>query len=515
MATRRALSACCLHHICHRHLQRSTEIPSQVISRNFHAELLPNGRFGFLFDIDGVIVRGKKLLPSAKEAFKLLTDEHGNFQVPALFVTNAGNTLRCSKARQLSQWLGINVEEEQVVMSHSPLKMFRQFHDKHVLINGQGPVKEIAQNLGFTRVTTVEELCTSFPHLDVMDHKRRKVAPCAFEEYFPPIEALVLFGEPVRWEMPLQILLDVLMSNGRPSNPPPNLPYPHLPVLACNMDLLWMAEAPTPRFGHGCFLHALEGLYQKITGRELKYTALTGKPSEITYHHADYLLHQQGRQLGVEGIHTIYCIGDNPETDIYGGNLYNQYLRKRALHRLQHQTGARGVSSTSLKKKLRLAQSDGEYIDDDDDDDAVVSEEQGDMGNRRRVPVIESPVDDDEEEEVAGGREAGEGGVVPMVGEVARQAVASGEEEGGGGGGSGARQLYTQVCESILVCTGVFSEDMDLFSLQGQRASNHNHRDFVINPDLKKPTHMATNVLDAVKLVLQKEGASSIQSSKT
>lgn len=59
--------------------------------------------------------------------------------------------------------------------------------------------------------------------------------------------ALVLFGEPVKWEMPLQLILDVLMADGKPNTPPNNLPYPHLPVLACNMDLLWMAEAPTPR----------------------------------------------------------------------------------------------------------------------------------------------------------------------------------------------------------------------------------------------------------------------------
>lgn len=59
-------------------------------------------------------------------------------------------------------------------MSHSPLRMFQQFHDKHVLINGQGPIREIAQNLGFTKVTTVEELSEYFPYLDVMDHKRRR-----------------------------------------------------------------------------------------------------------------------------------------------------------------------------------------------------------------------------------------------------------------------------------------------------------------------------------------------------
>lgn len=65
--------------------------------------------FGFLFDIDGVIVRGKKLLPSAKDAFRMLIDENGKFKVPVLFVTNAGNTLRQKKAKALSDWLDIEV----------------------------------------------------------------------------------------------------------------------------------------------------------------------------------------------------------------------------------------------------------------------------------------------------------------------------------------------------------------------------------------------------------------------
>lgn len=437
---------------------------------------MPLCRFGFLFDIDGVIVRGKRVLPAAKDAFELLTDHNGNFQVPALFVTNAGNSLRSSKAKQLSQWLGINVSEEQVVMSHSPLKMFRQFHDKHVLINGQGPIREIAQNIGFKHVTTVEELSACFPYLDTIDHKRRRAAPCAFEDYFPPIEAVVLFGEPVRWEMPLQIILDTLMTDGRPNKAPINIPYPHIPVLACNMDLLFMAEAPTPRFGHGCFLHALEGLYQKITGRELKYTALVGKPSELTYHHADYVLHQQARQLGINGVHTIYCIGDNPETDIYGGNLYARYLQKRNQQR-QLQKPQPMLEVTSVKKKLRRAQSDGEYIDGE--------EEEGEL--RDPTVGIKSSLKPSEDTE-------------DIVGAIAQQVVTTAAEEASNNG------LYTQKCESILVCTGVFSKDKDLFSLQSQRSFNHNHRDFVINPDLKQPTHMVPDVLEAVRLVIEREG---------
>ena len=71
----------------------------------------PGVNFGLMFDIDGVIVRAGKLLPKAKEAFRLLTNEKGEFWVPSIFVTNAGNTLRSNKAQQLSDWLDVEVSK--------------------------------------------------------------------------------------------------------------------------------------------------------------------------------------------------------------------------------------------------------------------------------------------------------------------------------------------------------------------------------------------------------------------
>ena len=44
-----------------------------------------------------------------------LVDDSGVFRVPTVFVTNAGNTLRKKKAEQLSSWLGVQIEEDQVV----------------------------------------------------------------------------------------------------------------------------------------------------------------------------------------------------------------------------------------------------------------------------------------------------------------------------------------------------------------------------------------------------------------
>uniref|UniRef100_A0A2K5PIM1 Haloacid dehalogenase like hydrolase domain containing 5 n=1 Tax=Cebus imitator TaxID=2715852 RepID=A0A2K5PIM1_CEBIM len=82
----------------------------------------------------------------------------------------------------------------------------------------------------------------------------------------PRIEGVLLLGEPVRWETSLQLIMDVLLSNGSPGTSLATVPYPHLPVLASNMDLLWMAEAKMPR--------------------------------------------------------------DNPMSDVYGANLFHQYLQK-------------------------------------------------------------------------------------------------------------------------------------------------------------------------------------------
>ncbi|XP_040573708.1 haloacid dehalogenase-like hydrolase domain-containing 5 [Lepeophtheirus salmonis] len=290
-----------------------------------------SANFGLMFDIDGVLVRGKKVLPFAPKAFqKLIDPSTKSFIVPTVFVTNAGNSLRQTKARQLSDWLGVNVSEDQVIMSHSPLKMFNKYHDKHVLVSGQGPVDEIARHLGFGRITTINQLKNAFPLLDYVDCKRRSPVPCSFERFFPPIEAILLLGEPIRWETSLQLTLDVLLTDGHPSFLNNEIRYPHIPVLACNMDLQWMAEAPLPRFGHGAYILCLENLYKKITGLDLKYTALVGKPSEITYRHGESVLQEEAHKCGrLQPIEHIYFIGDNICTDIYGANLYNHHLLKR------------------------------------------------------------------------------------------------------------------------------------------------------------------------------------------
>ncbi|XP_072506253.1 haloacid dehalogenase-like hydrolase domain-containing 5 [Notamacropus eugenii] len=285
--------------------------------------------FGFLFDIDGVFVRGHRAIPAALEAARKLVDSNGHLRVPVVFVTNAGNCAPQVKAHELSDLLGMQVEPEQVILSSSPLKFFSQFHKKRMLVSGQGPVVDHARNLGFQNVVTIDELRQTFPILDMVDLERRPKTMPPLKTDFPPIEGVLLLGEPVRWETSLQLIIDVLLSNGNPGTGMAVAPYPHLPILISNMDLLWMAEAKMPRFGHGTFLLCLESIYQKITGKELKYTVLVGKPNITTYQYAESLIRRQAetRAWGAP-IRRLYAIGDNPVSDVYGANLYNRYLQK-------------------------------------------------------------------------------------------------------------------------------------------------------------------------------------------
>ncbi|XP_061584093.1 haloacid dehalogenase-like hydrolase domain-containing 5 [Cololabis saira] len=281
---------------------------------------------GILFDVDGVLLRGGSVIPAAQRALQKLVDQNNNFLFPVVFVTNAGSCQRHHKAQQLSRLLEVQISPEQVVLSYSPLHMMKSFHDKCVLVSGQGPVTSIAHILGFQNVVTVEQLSEQHPLLDMVDHNRRPSTPPSPLKSLPQIEAIILFGEPVRWETNLQLLMDVLLTNGRPSSAYDTQLSSQVPVLACNMDLLWMAEAPSPRFGHGMFLLCLESVYKKLTGRELQYEALLGKPGLLTYQYAEQVLRLQNHRCKLS---TVYAVGDNLMTDIYGANLYNRYLAQQ------------------------------------------------------------------------------------------------------------------------------------------------------------------------------------------
>ena len=83
------------------------------------------------------------------------------------------------------------------------------------------------------------------------------------ESYDLSFSAVVLLGEPIHWETSLQIITDILLTHGNPNITPNSTNIGnHIPIIACNKDLVFKAVADLPRFGHGAFLTCLEALYK-------------------------------------------------------------------------------------------------------------------------------------------------------------------------------------------------------------------------------------------------------------
>ncbi|CAH8567719.1 Haloacid dehalogenase-like hydrolase domain-containing 5 [Schistosoma haematobium] len=313
--------------------------------------------FGLLFDIDGVLGRGLEVLPQAAEAFKLLCDpDKKELRVPVALVTN-GSGDAATKVQMVSKWFGINIHPDQVILAPSPLSVYKEYHDKCVLFIGQGNIIKLANDLGFTNVVTLEDVQAAYPLLDMVDHEHRRhiINNPPKPKPMKRIEAIILTGEPARWESSLQLLVDLLMTDGKPDEVPETFPEEHLPIIACNMDLVYMDKAALPRFGHGAFLICLQTLYNQLTGYKLRYTSLLGKPSEITFRFAEHILTLTSKRMGYKRpIDRLFFFGDNPDVDVLGSNLYNNFLR-----RFRHVSGGdkSPTEGHSQYKKVSVAQS--------------------------------------------------------------------------------------------------------------------------------------------------------------
>ena len=78
-------------------------------------------QFGFVFDIDGVLIRGWDLLPNAKDSLKKVHDSG----VPYLFVTNNGMDTEDERAKILNKQFDIPVTNKNMVLNHSALQVCR------------------------------------------------------------------------------------------------------------------------------------------------------------------------------------------------------------------------------------------------------------------------------------------------------------------------------------------------------------------------------------------------------
>ena len=84
---------------------------------------------------------------------------------------------------------------------------------------------------------------------------------------FKPIEAIVILGgTPLNWESALQLILDIIVTNGDPRNSVTSMAVASssIPVFILNEEMLSFNSGTfdRPRFSKGAFLECLQALYK-------------------------------------------------------------------------------------------------------------------------------------------------------------------------------------------------------------------------------------------------------------
>ncbi|PNH09146.1 hypothetical protein TSOC_004266 [Tetrabaena socialis] len=270
-------------------------------------------------------------------------------------MTNGGGMSEQRKAQQLSGWLGVEVSEAQVILSHTPMTdLLPALADRPVLVSGRGEVLSVARSYGFTRALHTRQLGAAMPAATPFSTYPPEPAPAAppggdasspsapaccpvrdlgLATEAHPIDTILVMTDPDDWYRDAQLICDVLTGAGVPTRSPAAAAAagaPPVKLIFSNPDLLWANDFPKNRFGQGAFAHMVLSLYARITGGSRpQHVTFFGKPNPQPYRLAERLLlaHAQriGLQLpeappGVLPFSAIYAVGDNPAADVRGAN---------------------------------------------------------------------------------------------------------------------------------------------------------------------------------------------------
>ncbi len=208
------------------------------------------------------------------------------------------------------------------------MRALAEYYNTVLVVGGEGyRCREVAEQYGFHDIIVPNDIVawdTSIaPYRVFTDEERASSRPRDFSKI--NIEAILVFSDSRDYATDMQIIVDLLRSeNGRLGTVAAD------PVSAANTHLLLTrrhampsTEHPIPRMSQGTFRIGLEAMYKALTGVDLD-RVVYGKPEMATYKYADEVMASWMEQIhGEERIpDNIYMVGDNPASDIIGGNMY-------------------------------------------------------------------------------------------------------------------------------------------------------------------------------------------------
>ncbi|KAG4412329.1 hypothetical protein IFR04_014548 [Cadophora malorum] len=286
--------------------------------------------FAFAFDIDGVLIRGGRPIPEAIEAMKMLNGENEyGIKIPYIFLTNGGGKTEAERCIDLSRQLDIEVSPAQFICGHTPMREMVAKYNTVLVVGGEGEkCRQVAEGYGFRDVVTPGDIIrdnaatTPFRKLTPEEHKNSR--PRNHGE--TKIEAIFVFADSREWAGDIQIMLDLAMSKGGYIGTLSETFDEGPPIYFSHNDIVWSAAHDNVRLGMGALRKMVEMLFKDLTkGKELETIAF-GKPQIGTFEFATRLLQQwrKDEHRINRPPETVYFVGDTPESDIRGTNMFNE-----------------------------------------------------------------------------------------------------------------------------------------------------------------------------------------------
>lgn len=282
----------------------------------------------FVFDIDGVLVHGDRLIPEGKRVLEILNgDNQLGIKIPHIFLTNGSGKPEAQRVKQLSSILHSPISTDQFIQSHTPMRALAEYYKTVLVVGGEGyKCREVAKEYGFQDIVVPNDIVawdpTIAPYRVFTEEERKTSRPRDFTK--TNIDAIMVFSDSRDYATDMQIIMDLLRSeNGRFGTMAKDPVSQRIPIYFSQGDLLCPTEHPFPRMSQGAFRIGLEAMYKALTGVDLE-RVVYGKPELATYKYADEVI-----ASWMEQIHNdeklpahVYMIGDNPQSDIIGGNMY-------------------------------------------------------------------------------------------------------------------------------------------------------------------------------------------------
>ncbi|PYI18608.1 phosphatidyl synthase [Aspergillus japonicus CBS 114.51] len=283
----------------------------------------------FAFDIDGVLAHGNHAIPQAKEALKMLNgDNELGIKIPYILLTNGGGKTEEARCAQLTEVLDCPISTDQFIQSHTPMQALAEYYETVLVLGGEGQkIREVAENYGFKNVIHPKDIQawdpTVSPWSTLTEEEKAEAKPRDFSQV--KFDAILVFADSRDYQTDMQLIMDLLLADdGKLLTRAKDPVASRIPIYFSQGDLLMPTDHKgPPRLTQGLFRISIEAQYKALTGVDLE-RVVYGKPERATYTYADEVLKSWMEEIHNENKlpENIYMVGDNPASDICGGNMH-------------------------------------------------------------------------------------------------------------------------------------------------------------------------------------------------